>query len=196
MKKYLLTILLLVTFTGFTQTDSDNTKGKSIVYFTQVNSLSPLSKTYIFDKDKILGRTESRKYFKYVCEPGKHFFWGVSSNRSGVEINLKPDKIYFIDIVMFSMGINVLMPEDASITLKVLKKKSKNKIKLIKKLLRKKKPISFTDKDLKKWKKNRARHVKKMMKLYNKFSKRKKHHRYKIYGTKDPIDFDSNFLKK
>ncbi|MEO0471031.1 MAG: hypothetical protein AAF206_15495 [Bacteroidota bacterium] len=71
---------------------------KAVVYFLRPEGFwgGAVKFTY-FDGNKVVGKFAGRNYIRYECEPGTHNFWAKSENRSYVQGNLEPGKIYLIE---------------------------------------------------------------------------------------------------
>ena len=67
------------------------------VYFYRVSSSSnaDLSIT-LHDNDSILGDLKSASIITYFCPPGQHEFWGKTTTRRSIFLDVKPGKVYTI----------------------------------------------------------------------------------------------------
>ena len=98
MKYVISLIIVLFTFSGFSQTLKKPSEGKAMVYIMRSNDLGGAMNFRVYDKDLFLGALPSRAYFTYECDPGEHLFWAASENRDYVEANLEAGKTYVIDL--------------------------------------------------------------------------------------------------
>ena len=97
MKKLLILLFSVFSFSVFSQEFKKPSEGKSMVYFVRTTSLGFLINFKYFDNEKYLGKFNYGKYIAYECEPGKHLFWSKSENIDFIEAELEANKIYIID---------------------------------------------------------------------------------------------------
>jgi len=116
MKHYIVTFLLLISFTVSSQTLKKPSEGKSLVYIMRSNNLGNGFNFRVYDKDRFLGALPSRAYFTYECDPGEHLFWAASENRDYVEATLEANRTYVIDmrskigLVIAAVGLEPYSP--------------------------------------------------------------------------------------
>lgn len=122
--KTLSTIFLLFFILGYSQKNDElsldkPSEGNSLIYFSRVGSGAFMVNFRLYDGDKFLGPIASGEYFVYETQPGNHIFWATSENRSFVDANLEPNKIYFIQMnaemgaFVAGVGLQPYKPTDA-----------------------------------------------------------------------------------
>ena len=117
---------------------------KAVVYFIRASSMGFAIKFTYLDSASVIGRFNGPKYIRYECAPGHHLFWARSENRDFVEAEVEAGKIYFIE-AMPQMGAL-----KAGVHLKPVDPTDEKTLKRILKLMKKKKPESFTREELEK----------------------------------------------
>ena len=140
-KAITLVCLLLVSFSGVSQTNDTLSTEKATVYFVRAKALGALINFTYFDGDKVIGKFNGPKYMKYECAPGKHLFWARSENKSFVEAELKAGEIYLIEVQPKMGGLK------ASVKLVPVNKNDYD-LKKIQKLVSKKEAETFTQEEL------------------------------------------------
>ena len=99
MKKLIhLTVLLLASQPGISQTIPPAPEDKAVVYFARTSSLGFAINFTYFDSTVLIGKCKGTNFIRYECEPGQHVFWGRSENRDYVEAELEAGKVYFIEV--------------------------------------------------------------------------------------------------
>lgn len=99
---------------------------KSVVYFVRWNNTGSLINFTFFDSTQVIGKFNGTKYLRYECEPGRHLFWARSENRSYIQANLEPGKIYVIDVIptmgAIKAGVRLIPVNDENYKLKPIQK--------------------------------------------------------------------------
>ena len=138
MKVLLLIIPLLTSVSIYAQQNDPTLGDKSVVYFVRVSSAGSLINFTYLDSNKVIGKFNGRKYFRYECNPGYHLFWAKSENRDFIEADLIAGKTYFIEAVpvmgAFKAGVQ-LYPIDPN---------TSNRMKRVNKLLVKRSPEEYS----------------------------------------------------
>jgi hypothetical protein len=97
MKKVVLIVVLLFSFSIYSQELRKPSEGKSLVYFVRTSGMGFAINFKYFDGEKYLGKFNYGKYMVYECEPGKHVFWAVAENKSVIEAEFEAGKVYIIN---------------------------------------------------------------------------------------------------
>jgi hypothetical protein len=72
--------------------------GKAAVYLYRKGQFVGSAVNYhIRDGNQIIGALKSDCYFKYIAEPGEHFFWAENEKISSVTVHCNPNEEYFIE---------------------------------------------------------------------------------------------------
>ncbi|MFT6719148.1 MAG: hypothetical protein ACJAY8_001548 [Sphingobacteriales bacterium] len=74
------------------------TPDKAVVYFVRYNPSGFLIGFSYYDGREFIGKFADTHYFRYECEPGPHLFWAKAENRSFIEADLLPGKIYVVEV--------------------------------------------------------------------------------------------------
>jgi hypothetical protein len=69
---------------------------KSVVYVMRPSGFGFAINFQIWDRDRLIGVSQAKSYFVYVCDPGKHLFIGIAENKVAVDADLAPGKSYYI----------------------------------------------------------------------------------------------------
>ena len=69
---------------------------KSVVYFLRPSSMGFAINFQIWDRDRLIGLSQAKSYFAYLCNPGRHLFIGIAENKVAVDADLAPGKSYYI----------------------------------------------------------------------------------------------------
>jgi hypothetical protein len=118
---------------------------KAVVYFVRTSAMGAAINFSYFDSTSLIGKCNGKNYIRYECEPGSHLFWARSENKSFVEADIDPGKIYFLDAIP-KLGFG-----KAKVTLLPMEPNSDDKkMQKIFKLLGKKDPVTFTAEELEK----------------------------------------------
>jgi hypothetical protein len=104
MKKVVLILVLLFSYSTYSQELRKPSEGKSLVYFVRTSGMGFAINFKYFDGEKYLGKFNYGKYMVYECEPGKHVFWASAENKSLIEAELEAGKVYIIDAEVM-MGV-------------------------------------------------------------------------------------------
>ena len=141
----IVSFILFNCFISVGQTINPAPEEKSVVYFVRTSSMGAAINFSYFDSTSLIGKCNGKNYIRYECEPGTHLFWARSENKSSVEADIDPGKIYFLDAIP-KMGLGkakvTLLPMD-------LNNDEKRKQKILK-LIDKKPAVTFTSEELKK----------------------------------------------
>jgi len=70
--------------------------GKSVVYVMRPSGFGFAVNFQVWDRDRLIGVSQAKSYFAYVCDPGKHLFIGIAENKVAVDADLAPGKSYYI----------------------------------------------------------------------------------------------------
>lgn len=71
---------------------------KAVVYFFRYSPTGFLVGFSYYDGREFIGKTANTNYIRYECEPGQHLFWASAENRSFIEADLFPGKIYAVEV--------------------------------------------------------------------------------------------------
>jgi len=77
--------------------------GKALVYFMRPSGIGFAINFQIWDGDNFIGLSQSKSYFAYECNPGRHLFVGMAENKRGLEADLEAGKSYYV-ITQVRMG--------------------------------------------------------------------------------------------
>ena len=69
---------------------------KSVVYVMRPSGFGFAVNFQVWDRDRLIGVSQAKSYFAYVCDPGKHLFIGIAENKVAVDADLAPGKSYYI----------------------------------------------------------------------------------------------------
>lgn len=69
---------------------------KALVYIMRPSGFGFAIHFQIYDRYQLIGLSQAKSYFAYVCDPGTHLFIGVAENKRGVEADLEAGKSYYI----------------------------------------------------------------------------------------------------
>ncbi|SHG87472.1 hypothetical protein [Winogradskyella jejuensis] len=158
MKYVISLIIVLFTFSGFSQTLKKPSEGKAMVYIMRSNDLGGAMNFRVYDKDLFLGALPSRAYFTYECDPGEHLFWAASENRDYVEANLEAGKTYVIDL-RAKMGMFI-----AAVGVEPYTPNNKRHVKRVNKVLKKHINANIVEADRTS---EKEENIEKAMKAYN-----------------------------
>lgn len=70
--------------------------GKALVYFMRPSGFGFAIHFQIWENYRLIGLSQAKSYFAYVCDPGKHLFIGRAENKRAVEADLEAGKTYYI----------------------------------------------------------------------------------------------------
>jgi len=171
MKKVVLILVLLFSYTIYSQELRKPTEGKSLVYFVRTSGLGMAINFKYFDGDKYLGKFNYGKYMIYECEPGKHVFWASSENKSVIEAELEAGKVYIInsEVLMGLLYAEVgLLPFDNNPNNYKTPKKYENKKEHILKAISEQKEYIPNDEEVKNEEKDLENLIKNEIEKYNK----------------------------
>ena len=91
-------------------------EGKSVVYFTRINSTGSMVNFKYYDYDKFIGKFKGKNYMRYECSPGEHLFWASAESKDFITAELEEGKTYIIAVEgkmgMMSAGVMFLTTED------------------------------------------------------------------------------------
>ena len=71
--------------------------GKAIVYIIRPNAMGLIVPFKVFCNDSLIGSTTGNKYLFAILEPGKNHFLSDAENKSELELQTEPNKIYFLE---------------------------------------------------------------------------------------------------
>ena len=69
---------------------------KALVYFMRPSGFGFAIHFQIWENYRLIGLSQAKSYFAYVCDPGKHLFIGRAENKRAVEADLEAGKTYYI----------------------------------------------------------------------------------------------------
>jgi len=145
MKTLLLAITVLTSVGVYAQQNAQVPNDKSVVYFVRASSAGSLINFTYLDSNKVIGKFNGRKYFRYECKPGYHLFWAKSENRDFIEADLIAGKTYFIE------AVPVMGAFKAGVQLYPINPNTSNRMKRINKLLLKRSPEEYSPNKLEEW---------------------------------------------
>jgi hypothetical protein len=133
--KKILHIIMLISFSAFSQGLKKPNEGKALVYFVRSEQLGFLINFKYFDGEKYLGKFNYGKYLAYECEPGKHLFWAKSENIDFLEADLEAGKLYIVDsqpqMGAFKAGVKLVPFDNNVASYKNEKKYTKKKSRVL-----------------------------------------------------------------
>lgn len=71
---------------------------KALVNFHRPSNYGGAHPYEVFDRTKVIGNTQGKMRFQYVCEPGEHIFIGVADRASAIRAELAAGEVY--DVVV------------------------------------------------------------------------------------------------
>lgn len=98
MKRLSLCILLLASIQTYTvRAQSGLAERPATIYFYRVADTGNADLSFtLLEKDSILGDVKSASIITYFCQPGQHEFWGKTTTRQSIILDVKPGKVYTI----------------------------------------------------------------------------------------------------
>jgi len=112
-------------------------EGKAVIYFLRTSNLGAAINFKYFIDEEYLGKFSGKNYARYEVDPGKHLIWAKAENLDFMEADLEADAIYLIHVKPKMGGFK------AAARIEVADLSDPKLLEKVKKLISKKKPITF-----------------------------------------------------
>jgi len=156
----LIVACLLLSNVSTAQDFQEPTEGKAVIYFLRTSNLGAAINFKYFIDEEYLGKFSGKNYARYEVEPGEHLVWTKSENLDFMKADLKANAIYLIHVKPkmggFKAAVRLEVPDLSDAKLRDR----------IKKMLSKKKPVTFNMKKAEK-------EIAKIKEYLEKYEKRK-----------------------
>ena len=69
---------------------------KAVVYFLRPSGMGFAVNFQVWDRDRLIGVSQAKSYFRYLADPGIHLFIGIAENKVAVAANVEAGKTYYV----------------------------------------------------------------------------------------------------
>ncbi len=134
---FLLIVFALQSNTIEAQDFQKPSEGKAVIYFLRTSNLGAAINFKYFIDEEYLGKFSGKNYARYEVDPGEHLIYAKSENLDFMKADLAADGIYLIHVKPKMGGFK------AAVRLEVPNLGDPKLVEKVKKLLAKKKPVTF-----------------------------------------------------